>query len=83
MEGKFADGRIIRLETRPVDLRHPLSSDYLILLYTISDVPTNPASSPGTRVTRTASPPRRPSYERQAAQKSRKSLWTANLPPKR
>ena len=45
-ERALASGKVIMLETRPVDPRNPLSGDYLILNYTISDVPTNLFSPP-------------------------------------
>ena len=42
----LAHGKVILLETRPVDPRDLLSSDYLMLNYKISDVPTNLFSPP-------------------------------------
>lgn len=42
----LAHGKAILLETRPVDPRDPLSGDYLMLNYKISDVPMNLFSPP-------------------------------------
>jgi uncharacterized membrane-anchored protein len=45
-ERALADGKVIRLETRPADPRDLLRGDYLMLNYKISDVPTNLFSPP-------------------------------------
>lgn len=45
-EHALARGRVIMLETRPVDPRDMLRGDYLILNYKISDVPMNLFSPP-------------------------------------
>ncbi len=45
-EYELAHGTTILLETRPVDPRDPLSGDYLMLNYQISDVPTGLFSPP-------------------------------------
>ncbi|HZT23749.1 MAG TPA: GDYXXLXY domain-containing protein [Verrucomicrobiae bacterium] len=45
-EHALATGRVIRLETQPVDPRDLLSGDYLMLRYKISDVPANLFSPP-------------------------------------
>jgi uncharacterized membrane-anchored protein len=45
-ERALATGKVILLETRPVDPRDLLSGDYLMLRYKISDVPTNLFSPP-------------------------------------
>ena len=45
-EHALATGKVILLETRPVDPRDMLSGDYLMLRYKISDVPTNLFSPP-------------------------------------
>lgn len=42
----MANGKVILLETRRVDPRDMLRGDYLILIYKISDVPTNLFSPP-------------------------------------
>ena len=45
-EHALATGKVILLETRPVDPRDLLSGDYLMLNYKISDVPVNLFSPP-------------------------------------
>ena len=45
-EFALSHGKAILLETRPVDPRDPLSGDYLMLNYKISDVPMNLFSPP-------------------------------------
>ena len=45
-EHALAAGKVILLETARVDPRDPLRGDYLILNYSISDVPTNLFSPP-------------------------------------
>jgi len=45
-EYALANGKVILLETRPVDPRDLLSGDYLMLNYKISDVPANLFSPP-------------------------------------
>ncbi len=69
-EYALAHGKIILLETRRVDPRDLLRGDYLILNYTISDVPTNRFSPPvakdlpyGTKVFVTLAPGTNQFYE--------------------
>jgi len=45
-EHALANGKVILLETRPVDPRDLLSGDYLMLNYKVSDVPVNLFSPP-------------------------------------
>lgn len=45
-ERALATGKVIMLETRPVDPNDPLRGDYLILNYKISDVPVDLFSPP-------------------------------------
>jgi len=45
-EHALATGKVIMLETRPVDPNDPLRGDYLVLNYKISDVPVNLFSPP-------------------------------------